>query len=197
MAEFESNWQNAMGGHTDYHSMVEGDPEDPAKGGGKAPAAPVVAPKGYKPSTADDRRKWNSFLDFLDKKGVSGSKDLDSKDRSLGKKYLDEYNKANPDSAVSEDFVPKAQYENYLIRKKGQFPGLSDNQAKYAFGRLSQAYKDKGISTVDNWLGSVTSRQYYPTYERASTTGKQNFGTDFEGFLAQINPSSDSTANFK
>lgn len=194
MAEFESNWKNAMGGHLDYHEMGETGAGGDGEGGGKGGAAEITAPKGYKPSTPDDRRKWNQFLDYLDKKGVGGSKDLDAKDRSLGKKYLEEYNKANPKDAVSEDFVSKAQYENYMIRKKGEFPGLNKDQAKYAFGNLSQQYKDKALSAVDSWLGSATSKQYYPTYERATASGKQQFGTSFESYLEGINPTSPTTA---
>lgn len=181
--DFESNWQNAMGGHLDYPQLAEG----PGGGGGagapdKGPS--YDAPKGYKPSTADDRKKWNMFLDYLGKKGVGGSKDLDARDKSLGRKYLEEYNKENPDSAVSESFIPTAQYESYLIRKKNQFPGLSEQQAKYAFSNLSPAYRNREISAVDSWLGSATSKQYYPTFERVSANEKKQFGTSFEDYIA-------------
>jgi hypothetical protein len=197
MPDFESNWKNAMGGHLDYHDSADPAGEEGNEGGGKEGAAPVTAPKNYKPSSPDDRRKWNQFLDYLDKKGVGGSKDLDEKDQSLGKKYLDQYNKDNPKDAVPEDFIPKAQYENYLIRKKGSFPGLSDEQSKYAFGNLASAYKNKAISAVDSWLGSVTSKQYYPTYVRGGAGGQQNFGTSFEDYLKGIKPTSSSTADIK
>lgn len=187
--EFESNWANAMGGHTDYAEHIEpksgpDGPEGPG-GGGKTPE--YTAPKDYKPSTVDQRSKWNSFLDFLDKKGVGGSKDLDARDKSLGLKYLKEYNETHPDQAVSEDFIPTAQYESYLIRRKGEFPGMSSDQAKYAFSGLSPAYKSREISAVDNWLGSSTSKQYYPTFERHTSSGTTNFGTSFEGYVKGLN----------
>lgn len=182
MEDFESNWQNSMGGHLDYHEALNG----PA-GGGEGDGPTYDAPKGYKPSTVDQRKRWNQFLDFLDKKGVGGSKDLDARDRSLGKKYLQEYNKTNPDAAVSEDFVPTAQYESYLIRKKNQFPGLSEDQSKYAFANLPAAYHNRPISSVDSWLGSATSKQYYPTFESRTKEGKQDFGTSFEDYLKHAN----------
>lgn len=185
MTAFDKNWEMAMGGHTDYHNQI--DPEGGGEGGGKdAPSEAYTPPKGYKPSTADDRRKWNQFLDYLEKKGVGGSKDLDQRDKSLGKKLLTEYNKANPKDQVSENFIPTAQYESYLIRRKGQFPGLNEQQAKFAFGNLPANYKTKTISPVDSWLGSATSRQFYPTFERASKEGKKQFGTSFENYLQGV-----------
>lgn len=173
-----------MGGHLDYHENI--DPQEGGGGGGGKTEDPSP-PKDYKPSTPEERKKWNQFLDYLDKKGIAGSKDLDARDQSLGKKFLDEYNKTNPDAAVSENFIPKAQYESYLIRKKRQFPGMSDDQAKYAFDRLAPQFKNRPISAVDSWLGSATSKQYYPTFERLSKEGKQQFGTSFEDYVKGIN----------
>jgi hypothetical protein len=193
MADYESNWQNAMGGHLDLNiqpSKPAGpseDPDDPS----------YVAPKGYKPSSVTQRKNWNQFLDYLDKKGLGGSKDLDQRDKSLGLKHLREYNKANPDAAVPEGFIPTAQYESYLIRKKNQFPGLSPDQAKYAFSNLPAAYRNKPLSPQDNWLGSYTSKEYYPTFERASKSGKEQFGTDFEKFVQGIDTSALSTPQSK
>jgi hypothetical protein len=183
--DFESNWQAAMGGHLGYEGIANSSAAGGGGGGGKDPdESSYVAPKGYKPSTPDQRKRWNQFLDFLDKKGVGGSKDLDARDKALGKKYLEEYNKANPDSAIAEDFIPVAQYESYLIRRKNEFPGLTKEQGKRAFSGLSEAFRTRPISAVDSWLGSYTSKQYYPTFERVSNTApKQSFGVSFEDYL--------------
>lgn len=183
MSDFDSNWQNSMMGHLGYHE-VAGDEGGDDKGKGKAPEEPVFnAPKNYKPSTKDQRTKWNQFLDYLEKKGVGGSKDLDARDKGLGIKYLNEYNKANPDSAVSKEFIPTAQYESYLIRRKNTFPGLTPEQGQYAFGNLAPAFKNKQISGVDNWLGSNTSRQYYPTFHHGEKGNSKDLGTNFEDFV--------------
>ena len=191
MPPYESNWQTAMGGHLDYH-QVANNAVDPLK---EDPADKYPAPKGYKPSTPQQRSNWNQFLDYLEKKGVGGSKDLDARDKSLGKKLLDEYNKANPDKAVSEEFIPIAQHESYLIRKKGQFAGMDEKQAKYAFHNLPEKFRNKEISPVDSWLGSVTSRQYYPTFERVSSSGpKQQFGTSFEDYVKGLDTQFNATA---
>lgn len=154
-------------------------------GGGDTPKS-YTPPANYKPSTVDQRNNWNMFLDFLSVKGVGGSKDLDARDKSMGAQYLKEYNKAHPTNAVDESFIPTAQYESYLIRKKSTFPGLDEKQSQWALARLPEAYRNREISPVDSWLGSATSREYYPTFERGTPSGTQKFGTSFEDFLKGV-----------
>lgn len=172
MADYSKNFKTSMMGHLDFK---EGDPEDG-----------YVAPKGYKPSTAIERNNWNQFLDYLGKNGVGGSTNLDARDKSLGLKYLHQYNEENPNSAIPEAFIPTAQYESYLIRRKNEFPGLTPTQSQYAFQNLSPQYRNRPISAVDNWLGSYTSKQYYPTFERLSKEGKTQFGTSFENYVSGL-----------
>lgn len=190
MSEFESNWKNAMGGHLDYHEALN-DKASTDQAGGGGEDENYKAPKNYKPSTVDQRKRWNSFLDYLSEKGIAGKADLDARDRSLGKKYLDEYNKANPDNAVPAEFIPVAQYESYLIRKKHEFPGMTPDQAGYAFNNLAPKFQNMNISAVDSWLGSATSQQYYPQYRRETTRPAGNkdieqFGTSFEDYVKGI-----------
>jgi hypothetical protein len=173
----------------DYSDNIDAIFNSPVKvpnSGGGGDDKTYSPPSNYKPSTSDQRTRWNKFLDYLSTKGIGGSKDLDVRDKSLGLNYLKEYNKANPKDAVDEGFIPTAQYENYLIRRKNSFPGLNEKQNKDAFYGLSEAYKTKNISPVDSWLGSATSRQYYPTFQLASATGTKDFGTSFEDFLKSI-----------
>ena len=167
-----------------FNSPIKVPDSNPGGGGGDDKT--YSPPSNYKPSTSDQRAKWNKFLDFLSSKGAGGSKDLDVRDKTLGLNYLKEYNKANPKDAVDESFIPTAQYENYLIRRKGSFPGLTDDQNKSAFAGLPDAYKNKNISPVDSWLGSATSRQFYPTFKLGTTGGEKDFGTSFEDFLKVI-----------
>lgn len=154
--------------------------------GGGNPPTPPAAPQNYKPSTADERNRWNKFLDFLATKGVGGSPDLDKRDRTRGLDLMKEYNKTNPTSQVNPEFITRAQYESHLIRKQKTFPGLKPDEAKYAFEKLAPQYLNRDISPVDNWLGSYTSKQYYPTFERLSKNGKQAFGTDFETYVRSV-----------
>jgi hypothetical protein len=163
-----------------------------SNGGGNPPS--VNAPTNYKPSTPDERGRWNRFLDFLASKGMGGNPELDKRDRTRGMELLNEFNKTNPQHRVDPAFIPRAQYESYLIRKKQEFPGLTPEQNKYAFANLSPQFRGRDISDVDNWLGSYTSKQYYPTFERVQAgKPKAQFGTDFETYTRTI-PAGD---NFK
>lgn len=174
----------------DYSDNIDAIFNSPVKvqnsGGGGGDDKTYAPPSNYKPSTSDQRTRWNKFLDYLSSKGVGGSRDLDVRDKTIGLNYLKEYNKSHPKEVVDEGFIPTAQYENYLIRRKNSFPGLTDDQNKKAFAPLPDAYKGKNISPVDNWLGSATSRQYYPTFKLGTTKGEVDFGTNFEDFLKSI-----------
>lgn len=180
-----------MNGFTGLPTQRSG-PDDPPD----TPRA-ILPPTNYTPSTADQRRNWNMFTNFLREKGVAGSTDLDKRDQSLGLKYLDEYNKANPDNQVPAAFIPTAQYETYQIMKRGQFPGLSPEEAEYAFRGNAERFKDRPFSEVDGWLGSLTSTQAYQKYVRGTsmnkatgenvTTGRYNFGENFEDFVRSRN----------
>jgi len=156
------------------------------------------APEGYVPSTPEQRANWNQFLDYLESKGVAGSEDLDVRDKRLGLQYLNEYNKAYPKAQVLEPFVKNAQYENYLIRKEGSFPTLTKEEADYAFGNLSPAYKQAPISYIDGWPGSKTSKQRYPGFRSGQSINRvdgtqqvdsYNFGVNFEDYVrSKANP---------
>lgn len=173
MADYSRNFKTSMTGHLDFN-----EPE-PGKDA-------YNAPKGYRPSTAIQRNNWNQFLDYLSAQGIGGSQELDARDKNLGLKYLRQFNQQNPNAIIPESFIPIAQYESYLIRRKNEFPGLTPLQAQYAFSQLSPQYKNRPISGVDSWLGSYTSKQYYPNFERATKEGKTNFGTDFESFVGGL-----------
>lgn len=155
-----------------------GDPEPPAP------------PQGYKPLTPQQRKDWNDFLDYLEKEKVGGSPELDKRDQSLGFQYLDRYKKMNPNSSVSKDIIPSVQYEQYMLRKGKEFPGLKPEELDYIRKGLNPAYLNKPVSGVDSWLGSLTSRQYYPNARRGTNQGEQyDFGVNFEDFVRSINDS--------
>lgn len=140
--------------------------------------------KGYTPSTVEQRANWNRLLRFMYEKGYSGSKDLDRKDKALGMALLEEYNKANPKNQVPKEFIPIAQYENDLIRRKGAFPKLGQEESATLYEFLPPAYKSKEVSAVDGWLGSRTSQLGYPIFSQSSSDGsKVDFGTDYETYI--------------
>lgn len=161
-----------------------------AGGGGDEPKKKVDPPKGYTPLNVIQRKNWNDFLDYLQKEGVGGSDKLDKRDQTLGLTYLNKYNKENPDKAVDPKTIPHIQYEQYQLRKGDSFPGLKPEELKYIRNGLNPAYLSRPTSEVDSWLGSLTSRSYYPTAHRGSNTGDSyDFGTDVESYVRSLGDS--------
>lgn len=157
---------------------VTGDPEKPAP------------PTGYKPLSVQQRKDWNDFLDYMEKSGIGGKPELDRRDQFLGLQYLDRYRQMNPKTTVTKDIIPFVQYEQNLLRKGTEFPGLKPEELAYMRKNINPAYFQRPTSNVDSWLGSLTSRSYYPTAHRGTNTGEQyDFGPDFESFIrSQNNP---------
>lgn len=150
----------------------------------------ITAPKNYKPSTVKDRTAWNKFLMFLMDKGYRGSEELDKKDKSLGVALMDEFNKLNPDNKISPEFVPIAQYENAIIRKRKQFPELDEKESEIVSKWLPKSYEQQEISSIDGWLGSKTSKLQYPEFTRIGTDPKNpiRYGADYRKYLSNDNP---------
>lgn len=160
--------------------------DDTTGGGGGGGATPPTAPKGYTGISPQVRQDWNNFLDYLDKKGVAGKAELDKRDQSLGLNYLKQYKKENPNSSLTADLIPHIQYDQYLLRKGDSYPGLSPEQLKYVRNGLSPAYIARTVSDTDGWLGSLTSKQYYPTAKRGTKDAQYDFGTNIEDYVNSL-----------
>jgi len=173
--------------------IVESLPKDPsiAEDGGSYSGDDkdkVVVPANYKPLSIPQRNDWNQFLDYLHTKGVSGSKDLDVKDKSLGLGYLAQFQKENPNTTVTSETIPQVQYEQNQLRKGTQFGSFTPQELK-EWQAKNADFVNRPVSPVDNWLGSVTSKLYYPQASQVFTNseGKEikppiNFGTDIESY---------------
>jgi len=159
-----------------------------SEGGGETPPKKVEAPKDYKSLTLAERKNWNDFLDYLGKQGVAGNTDLDKRDQTLGLNYLNKYNKENPDKAIDPKRIQDIQYEQYMLRKGESFPGLKPEELSYIRKGLNPAFLTRPISDVDNWLGSLTSKEYFPTAHRGTSGGDQyDFGVDFQAYVQSLN----------
>ena len=148
----------------------------------------IVAPANYKPLSVPQRNDWNGFLDYLHTKGVGGSKDLDVRDKSLGLSYLAQYQKENPNTTVNADMIPAVQFEQNNLRKGTQFGSFTPTELK-EWQTKNADFVNRPVSPVDNWLGSVTSKLYYPQASQVFTNseGKEikppiNYGTDIEAY---------------
>lgn len=160
----------------------------PAITGGEDPkdVAPT-APKGYTPLSVKQRGDWNNFLDYLDKNKMGGNPALDQRNQTLGLTYLNKYKAANPDFSITAEDIPKIQYEQYMLRKGTSFPTLKPEELNYLRNGLGQAYLNKNLSPVDSWLGSLTSKEYYPQGMHEEATGNRNFGVSIEDYVHSLN----------
>lgn len=153
------------------------------------PGDPVIssipkAPANYTPLSVTQRQDWNNFLMYLDKKGIGGSKDLDVKDKNIGLAYLKQYQKENPNTTINPHIISNVQYDQYLLRKGDSFNGLTPEQMSYMRKGLNPSYLAREVSPVDNWLGSITSKLYYPQARRGDNVGNNyNFGVDIESYI--------------
>jgi hypothetical protein len=166
-----------------YYPDSEGG-EDPKK---------VDPPKGYAQVSVKQRKDWNDFLDYLQGQGIGGKADLDKRDQSLGLSYLNKYNKENPDKAIDQNSIKNIQYEQYMLRKGDSFPGLKPEELNYIRQGLKRPdgtspFLERPVSDIDGWLGSVTSRLYYPSSTRGKNTGEHySFGVDLESYVRSLN----------
>ena len=115
---------------------------------------------------ANDRAFWNGFVQYVQKKGLKGSPELDKRDLNLSKKLFSEYSAANNAAYDYDTFVPQVQqhisdYRNKAIEQiktgKAQLPGYN-NDPKFDF----DANFMSGLSAVDGWAGSKTTSWQFP-----------------------------------
>lgn len=161
-----------------------------SEGGGDVPPK-KEPPKGYKPTTAVQRRDWNDMLDNMQKDGVSGSKDLDQSDKNVGAAYIEKYRKENPGTTVNADMITHVQYEHQQLKSGESFAGMSPEQTRVMRKQLNPDYV-KNDGGDGGTLNSKMSRQYYPEFKK----GDKNYGTDAESYMKEFStmPGADSTA---
>lgn len=130
-------------------------------------------------TTPIQRRDWNDFLNYLQKEGVAGSKDLDQMDKNVAKTYIDKYKKDNPNTSVSEDLVPIVQREHEELRKGDSFAGMSPEQTRVMRKQFNDGFVAQAIAGQGMPFNSTLSRQYYPTFRK----GDKDYGTDAEAYM--------------
>lgn len=141
----------------------------------------MPGPTTVKPLSPAERTAWNKFLRFVNTKGYTGNKDLDNRDQSLGESLMAEYNKTAGPDTVNAAMVPRVQQDFQYYGSNGNFPETND------FGNftkiLSTQVRQKDLSPVDGWFGSLTSQQAYP--ELKDTNG-HDWGTDYNSFIENM-----------
>jgi len=133
-------------------------------GGGNTPAPP----KGYVPTTPDQRSQWNGFLDY------AGKQNADLTDPKAQAALLTQYKKANPAFSITSEQIPGIQYEAYQIRKGDKFGNLGAKELGYIRQGLSPNFINADTTNV--------GKLYYPQMS--------SHGTDLEGYYnSKFNPS--------
>lgn len=137
------------------------------------------------PLTPEEKAQWNLFIDYLDKKGLRGSADLDARDKGLGARLMSEYQKVNPDFKLGYDRIADVQQDLQNYRKQL----VNDyNAGKIQADATVKTADDimPGLSKIDGWLGSKTSSYKFPT-AKATVNGKQtNYGTNVAAYDAAM-----------
>lgn len=112
-------------------------------------------PTTPQPLTPQQMREWNMFIDFLQKKGIAGSKDLDSKNKNLGANLFEQFRKEVPGVTITYDIVKPVQTEMQKLKDAAQSFAARR-------GDLNASNIMSGVSKVDGWLGSRTSQFKFP-----------------------------------
>lgn len=141
----------------------------------------MPGPGDNQPLTPQQRASWNNFLHFVNSKGYTGNADLDNRDQTLGESLRAEYNKTAGADSIPEGMISQVQQEFQHFKTNGNFPGNGD------FGNfrrlLASQVKQKDISPVDGWFGSLTSQQAYPVM---TDNRGHNWGTDYNSFIENM-----------
>lgn len=134
--------------------------------------------------STDQKGQWNSYVDYLEKRGYKGNTQLDNRDTNLGQRLLNEYKAQNPHFTLTYEQIPVIQQGIQNVRndfinrwKKGaQVEGV-----KTADDIMSN------VSPVDGWLGSKTSSYKFPVADITHTNNAvANYGNDIASYDAAV-----------
>ncbi len=124
--------------------------------------------------TPQQRKEWNAYVDFVEKKGYKGSPLLDKKETGLATGLFNQFKKENPSVTLSLDHVKSVQSE---------MQNLANAARDFEIRRGNPNAKNimQGTSPVDGWPGSKTTSFRFPdmektTYNNNVLTSHQNLG---------------------
>lgn len=139
----------------------------------------LVPTEGEKPVDNKLRSDWNAYTQWLDKKGLKGSPQLDKGD--MGGKMIDQYRKENPTTLVTRESIVPIQkefskYRDYVLNeiknKRAQFtPGANENNFM------------KDLSVVDGIPGQRTTSFAFPDSYLQTFLNDKLISTKNQGFV--------------
>lgn len=120
------------------------------------------------------KKDWNSFLSWMESKGVKGKDTLDK--GGLGNQYFKEYIKLNPETSLNESVIPiiRGEYKKLrddnvadILAGKGEFnlPGigkLTGEPAKKYIDRFMGHILANEKSENPNYVGQHLTQTYFP-----------------------------------
>jgi hypothetical protein len=113
------------------------------------------------------KQDWNAYLDYLDTKKISDRKELDKND--LGNKYFREYLKANPNTSLNENIIPKIR-EAYLDLRNRSIADMQLGKASYQgksgkdvdYSNYMRHIVDNEKSEFPNYVGQHLTQTRFP-----------------------------------
>lgn len=136
------------------------------------------------PLNNDEKAQWNSFVDYLDKRGMKGNVALDNRDTGLGQQLLNEYKAQDPHFTLGYDKVSQIQqdlqdYRGNMINKWKANPAIIPDVK-------TPDEIMPNLSPSDGWLGSKTSLHKYPTATLTNNGVVQNYGVNTAAYDAAM-----------
>ncbi len=119
-------------------------------------------------SSRDDRAYWNGFVDYVQAKGLTGSKDLNRRDLNIAEKLFHDYNSVNKRSVDYKSFVTLVQRDIQQYRKQA-LDQIKISRVKHAknpnyplmFKGTDEQFM-AGLSVVDGFAGVQTTAWRFP-----------------------------------
>ncbi len=134
-------------------------------GGGDDPPQPL---------TPQQRKEWNAYVDYLDKRGYKGSPMLDRKETGLATSLFNDFKKENPNTTITLNHVASVQNEMQNLARAAQ-------AFEARRGNPNASKVMQGTSPVDSWPGSKTTSFKFPEmeekqYHNSVLTSQRNLG---------------------
>ena len=136
-------------------------------------------PDGKKEIVIDNkiREGWNSYVDWLEAKGLKGNPSLDKDD--FGGQIIDKYKLENPDSPISREMIIPIQ-KDFIVYRDFVLEEVKNKKARLADGVTPETFM-KDLSVVDGIAGQKTTKfkfpfKYLETYMGDKLEKKENKG---------------------
>lgn len=130
-----------------------------------------------KPVTNQQRQDWNSYTEYLKKRGMAGDPKLDK--NNLGKNMLAQYIKENPNTSLTLDSVIPIQHD-FANYRQWSLDQIKQGKMEFAPGTTQENYM-RELSRIDGIPGQYTTRhkfsnEYLKTFENGKEVSTENKG---------------------